>query len=181
VRLAPVALVAASAVAAVAPARADEREFTLSLAPLASTLHVGDATAWGGGGALDLTYGVSDALSLRATGAFTAGVLGATMKDPGGTLMEWYAGGGLVYTIDILRLVPSIELGLGVIGTSRMVKGARVTTDDFGFEAGLAVDYLVNRRFSVGAVVRYHATLVAQTQIPLYLYFGPRVSVIFGG
>ena len=48
-------------------------------------------------------------------------------------------------------------------------------------EIGLGVDYLLTRRIALGFVVRYHAYLTALTQIPVYLYAGPRLALHFGG
>ncbi len=174
----------AAALAAVllgAPARADEKEWVLSLDPAASLIHVGDASGWGGGGGLDLTYGVTDALALRVTGAATGHVLGPTMTEPGDTLLAYYAGAGLSYAIDVIRLVPYVDVSLGLLGHAREINGAWQTTNNVGLEIGLGADYAINRRVSVGVVVRYFAVLQQVSSIPIYLYFGPRLAFHFGG
>ena len=94
---------------------------------------------------------------------------------------KYYAGGGLTYTIDILRLVPYVDFSLGLLGTTREVNGERRTRNDLGVELGLGVDYLVNRTVSIGLVVRYHAMVTALSELPVYLFFGPRVAFHFGG
>ena len=62
-------------------AAADEKEFVLALAPGFAFAKVGDRTAWGGGGGLDVNYGITDALSLRLTGAVTGHSLPAGDKE----------------------------------------------------------------------------------------------------
>jgi outer membrane protein W len=177
----PVAFALLAALALASPARADEREWILSLQPAAALLHLGGETAWGGGAGLDLSYGFTDALAVRVTGAATAHALGATMNDPGGTVLAYNAGAGLTYTIDILRLVPYVDFAIGLVGTTREVNGERRTSNQLGMELGLGVDYLVSRRWAVGFVVRYHAYLTALSELPVYLYFGPRIALHFGG
>jgi hypothetical protein len=165
----------------VGSARADEKEFLLAIQPQAAMLRIGDQNAWGGGGAIDLNYGITDALAVRVTGAATVHAVPMTMTDPGGTLLAYHAGAGFTYTIDILRLVPYVDFDIGLLGTSRVVNGERQTENHLGMELGVGVDYLINRRYSVGIVARYHAYLTALSEIPVYLYFGPRFAIRFGG
>src|SRR3989442_13884843 len=79
-------------------ASADEREFIVAAQPGAAMIHVAGRDAWGGGGGLDLSYGVTDAIAIRATGAFTGHALDPIRdKDgnvtmPGGTQLAWHAG-----------------------------------------------------------------------------------------
>ncbi len=169
------ALPCALACAIALPSAADEKEWLVGVAPAASLIHVGGRTAWGGGAGLDLGYGVSDALALRLTGAFTA----QAVDD--GTVLNYWAGAGLTYTIDILRLVPYIDFSIGVLGTRKPTAQGDQWSTDFGVEVGLGADYLIRRWIALGFVVRYHASLTAITEIPVYLYFGPRLAFKFGG
>jgi hypothetical protein len=167
-------------------AAADEKEFLLAVQPGFSLIHVGDQTAWGGGAGVDFAYGVTDALAVRATGAFTGQAIGeAKMNDqvtaPSGTVLSYFAGVGVTYTIDVLRVVPYIDFAVGALGTRRPTLQGDAWGHDFGIEIGLGLDYLVNRRFAVGVVVRYHAFLTAIADLPVYLYAGPRLAVHFGG
>jgi opacity protein-like surface antigen len=180
----PLVLVAAPLaclLAAPIDARADEKEWILAIEPAAALIHVGDASGWGGGGALDLSYGVTDAIAVRLTGATTGHVLSATKDDPGGPLVAYHVGAGLTYTIDIFRVVPYVDFDIGLLGTARSVGGKWQTSNNFGMQIGLGADYLVNRRVAIGLVVRYNAFLTDLSNIPVYLYFGPRVAIHFGG
>lgn len=181
VALAALALVAAAL--AGPTARADEKELILSVEPFFALATTSDQTSPGGGAALDVSYGITDALAIRATGAIAGHSLGKTMDFPAaGTLLAYHAGAGLTYTIDILRLVPYADFSIGLLGTSRPDgKGGQKTDNELGIELGIGVDYLVNRRFAVGVVVRYHAFLTALNDLPSWLYVGPRVAIHFGG
>lgn len=162
-------------------ARADEREFILALQPAFSLVHVGAQTVYGGGGGIDLSYGITDAVAVRATGAFTGHAIDATRSAPSGTMTAWHAGAGITYTIDILRLVPYFDLSIGILGTRRPSSGgASESRNDLGLEVGIGLDYLITRRVAVGVVVRYHALLTALSTIPVWLYAGPRVAIHFG-
>jgi hypothetical protein len=167
------------------PAAADEREFMLAVEPAFSLIHVGNSTAWGGGGGVDLSYGVSDAIAIRVTGAFTGQAIGDyttdTTRNPSGTVLSYHAGAGLTYIIDILRVVPFIDFSFGLVGSRRPTPQGDVWQNDFGMEIGIGLDYLINRRIAVGAVVRYHAYLTALSTIPVWLYAGPRIAFHFGG
>jgi hypothetical protein len=164
-----------------AGARADEKEWIFAIQPAAAVMHVNGATTWGGGGGLDLSYGITDALAVRVTGAVSGHLLAATKDDPGGPLLAYHAGAGLTYVVDVIRLVPYAEFSLGVLGTARELNGTWTSSNKFGIELGLGADYVINRRVSVGLVVRYHAYLTALQDIPIYVYFGPRIAIHFGG
>ena len=164
-----------------APARGDEKELTLALQPGFAVASVDGQTLYGGGGSLDLAYGLTDALALRVTGAFTAHHIDKIGDAPAGTFLAYQAGVGLTYTLDILRLVPFFDVAIGLLGSVRPRGGGNEVNNQFGIQLGVGVDYLVTRRFSVGAVVRYHAYLQALSTIPVYIFIGPRISVHFGG
>lgn len=169
-----------------ASARADRGEFLVAAEPSFALIHVDGRNAWGGGTGLDLEYSVTDSLAVRATGAFTAHDLPANMTLPGGLLTAWHAGAGLTYSLDVLRLVPYFDVSVGLLGKTQPVrdmsgKTSQKASYDFGFEIGLGLDYLITRTVAVGFVVRYHAYLTAITDIPVYLYAGPRIAFRFGG
>jgi hypothetical protein len=162
-------------------AAADVKEWTVAVTPAASLIHLDGGTAWGGGVGAELNYGVTEGLALHVSGAFTAQGLAQSDATPGGAVLGWFAGAGVTYAIDILRVVPYFDFSLGYLGTRRPTLVGSEVAHDFGVEVGLGVDYLVNRRISVGAVVRYHASLTAIADLPAYLYVGPRLAIHFGG
>ena len=110
-------------------------------------------TANGGGFALDVGFGLSDALSLHASGNLSWHQADATKTQASGVLSGFTALLSLNYTLDVIRLVPSFDLGLGVIG----LRG------DAAFGS------------------RYHVALTDADRLPMYLYTGPRVIFHFGG
>jgi outer membrane protein W len=154
-----------------ARAAADERELTLSVAPAASLARLDGNTGWGGGGGLDLAYWITDAVAVRATGSFAAHALG------GGAALLWNAGVGVTYAIDIVRVVPSLDFALGLVGARRN----DTTSDELGLQVGIGVDYLVSRRLAIGAVLRYFAFLTAASELPAWVYVGPRITIHFLG
>lgn len=173
--------------AAPGAASADEKEWVVALSPGFAVTRLGDRTAWGGGAGLDLLYGVTDALSLRLTGAYAAHSLPVVEKTdsmpglPGGLVTAFHAGAGVSYAVDIVRLVPYFDLSIGVLGLRQPTDKGEQSGYDFGVEIGVGADYLINRRLAVGFVVRYHAYLTALSDIPVYLYAGPRLALHFGG
>ena len=92
--------------AAASVARADEKEVILAVQPAFAVVSLHKSSlydlqyAWGGGGGIDLTYGLTDAFAVRATGSLTAHSLDATKTDPGGTLYAWHAGAGATYAVE---------------------------------------------------------------------------------
>jgi Outer membrane protein beta-barrel domain len=108
---------------------------------------------WGLAGALDLEYGVDDAWAGRATVATlmhpVKAVKGVTA---GGTLHATSALVGLTYTFDVLRLVPYITSGIGVVQFSGGGEAAHTT---LAMDLGVGADYLLTPRWSWGGSVQY--------------------------
>ena len=189
------AAVLAATVALGAPARGERRRVRLGIAPIYALAVVDRRDPSGGGVDLDLAFGVTDALSVRASGFVTfhaadgravpdtAG--GPEMIGPPGTIGAFGAFAGLSYELNVLRLVPSFDLGLGVIGLrgdARFGTGAGAAAllpalDAVAIELGFGCDWLISRRWSVGWVIRYHALLTELERAPSFLYVGPRASV----
>ena len=96
---------------------------------------------------------------------------------------------GLNYSLDVIRLVPSFDLQLGLLGLrgnaafADTAKSNTVVASStaFGIGVGFSLDYLLTRHWAIGLVVRYHAFLTDMTRIPVYLFVGPRVTFRFGG
>jgi hypothetical protein len=155
-------------------ARAGERELTLALTPVYSVIHWDQREPGGGGLASDLTLGLSEAFSARATAFFTAHPASAAGDAlPKGTIWTGGVFLGLDYAFDVLRLVPFLDMGLGAL-----VHGSeeKRTSADFGVEVGVGADYLVTRGFSLGVMLRYYAFITSIRDIPVYLYVGPRLA-----
>jgi Outer membrane protein beta-barrel domain len=109
--------------------------------------------SWGPAAAVDVEYGVTDAWSARASATLLRHPVGA-VKDvsSGGTLQATAALVGATYTFDVLRLVPYVEAGVGVVHWSGAGAPSRTS---LAMEAGLGGDYLLTPRWSCGASAQY--------------------------
>ena len=135
-------------------AHADEDDWQVSARlGLASMVVEGrDPLGLGLGG--EVRYGLDDAWALRLSLGGAAHSVSAD-KDhqlPGGTIFSYSAFAGLGYTMDVLRLLPTFAVGIGVLGA----RGA-VATDhaNLGVDVGLGADYLLTPRLAIGATASY--------------------------
>ena len=191
---APAYLFALVALMIVGRAQAERRRARIGVQPIYAFTTVDKRDPSGGGVGVDVALGVTDALSLRATGfvAFhSAGGLttsapnGSFATGPGGTTASFGAFAGITYALDVVRIVPSFDLGIGVVGlrgdprvgTGPVATALLPAVTALAVELGFGADYLVTHTWSVGFVVRYHALLTELEHAPSFLYVGPRVSV----
>lgn len=170
-------------------ARADFKEWTISAWPAYAITYVDSRAPSGVGGGAEVGFGITEALTLEASGFMSWHPVGATMTTAAGTIGEFSAMVGLNYSLDVIRLVPSFDVAIGVLG----IRGSAGFADDarsnqvvtsstaFGVGVGFNLDYLVTRHVAVGLTVRYHAFLTDITRIPVYLWVGPRVTMRWGG
>jgi len=191
-----VSLVVVFLIFGVVPAHAEKRRVRLTLAPMYALAIVDRRDPSGGGVNADLAFGITDSLSVRATGFVSfhaaSGIALPQASDstegrfgPTGTLAAFGAFAGINYELPVLRIVPSFDLGVGVLGLRgdpRFGTGADAaallpSVTAFAVELGFGVDWLVTQRWSVGVVVRYHALLTELERAPSFLYIGPRASV----
>jgi len=105
----------------------------------------------------DLEYGFTDAWAARLSLGTGFHHVDADMKNmlPGGRVRASTALIGITYTFDVLRLVPYIQTGLGVINFSGAVTNPGLKLDA---ELGAGADYLLTRRWALGAVLQYQFT-----------------------
>ena len=107
----------------------------------------------------DLEYGLTDAWAARL--AIAGGLHGVDADAspgkqlPGGTVRTTSALVGVTYTFDVLRLVPYVQTGIGVINIGGAVTRPSTTLDA---ELGLGADYLMTRRWALGGVLQYQFT-----------------------
>jgi hypothetical protein len=168
-------------------ARADFKEWTVSVAPSYAVAYVDARTAHGGGLWLDVDFGLSDALSLHATGFLNWHEGDATKTLEAGTLSAFGALIGITYTLDVIRLVPSFDISVGALGIrgdaafGSQAEAARVLppVTAFGASAGFALDYLWTRHVALGVAVHYQFFLTDPDRVPMYLLVGPRVQFRF--
>ncbi|HWE31726.1 MAG TPA: hypothetical protein VHB97_27185 [Polyangia bacterium] len=170
-------------------AHADFKDWTVALWPAYAVTYVDTRAPSGGGGGVEVGFGLNDALTLKASGFVSWHPVDATKTTAAGTIGEFAAMVGINYSLDVIRLVPSFDLQVGVLGLrgdagfhdNSRSNAVVPSSTAFGVGVGLSVDYLLTRRIAVGVVVRYHAFLTDITRIPVYLFAGPRVTFRFGG
>ena len=181
-RMAAALLIGAALVLTALPARAEQRELQLGLQPVYGLTYIDERQPSGGGAGMHLSYGITDAVTVQLSGGATVHPL-SELKDrmlPAGTLLTWQAGLSLVYALDIVRVVPFFEAGVGVLGVQVSTAKKVDNLLNLGVSLGLGADYLINRRWAVGVQVRYHAFLTDLSRLPLYLTVGPRIVLRFG-
>jgi hypothetical protein len=172
-----------------AAAHADYKEWTLAAWPAYAVTYVDTRAPSGAGGGVEVGFGISDSLTLKASGFMSWHPVDATKTTAAGTIGEFSAMVGLNYSLDVIRLVPSFDLQLGVLGLrgdAAFADSARSnavvpSSTAFGVGVGFSLDYLLTRRIALGVVVRYHAFLTDVTRIPVYLFVGPRITFKLGG
>jgi hypothetical protein len=170
-------------------ARADYKDWTVAVWPGYAITYVDTRAPSGAGAGVEVGFGITDALTLKASGFLSWHPVDATKMTAAGTIGEFAAMVGINYSLDVIRLVPSFDLQVGLLGlrgSASFVDSARSNTvapsaTAFGVGLGFSLDYLLTRRIALGLVVRYHAFLTDITRIPVYLFVGPRVTFRFGG
>ncbi len=168
-------------------ARAEPKELQLGVAPVYALTYVDARKPSGGGVALDFSVGITEGLSVLAAGFVAFHPTDATEMTPKGTLAAYAAGVGVRYAIDVIRLVPSFEVTIGVLGlrgardfsTSDAANAVLAPRNEAALGLGFQLHYLIKRWVAAGFVVRYHAVLTAIDKIPVYLYVGPEVTFRF--
>ncbi|MCU1282280.1 MAG: hypothetical protein JWM53_5826 [bacterium] len=170
-------------------AHADYKDWTVSAFPAYAVTYVDSRAPSGAGGGLEVGFGVSESLTLKASGFLSWHPVAKTMSTTAGTIGEFATMIGINYSLDVIRLVPSFDLNIGLLGlrgdagfkdTPKSNAVAQSSTA-FGVGIGLNLDYLLTRHWALGLVVRYHAFLTDVTRIPVYLFVGPRATFRFGG
>jgi hypothetical protein len=170
-------------------AHADYHDWTISTWPAYAVTYVDSRAPSGVGGGAEVGFGITEALTLKASGFVSWHFADATKMTPKGTIGEFAGMVGLNYSLDVIRLVPSFEAFIGVLGlrgSATFANDARAnavvpSSTAFGIGLGFNLDYLLTRRIALGITVRYHAFLTDVTRIPVYLFVGPRVTFRFPG
>jgi hypothetical protein len=135
-------------------AHADQDDWEISARAGVASVVVDGRDPLGVGLGLDVQYGLDDAWAARlsASGGRHGVDADPARGRPGGTIWSYSAFAGINYTMDVLRLLPTFELGLGYLGIAGAVQAERRT---LGVQAGIGADYLWSPRFTVGAKAEY--------------------------
>ena len=136
------------------PTYADEDDWQVAARAGITGISVAGREELGPRLAVDGTYGLTDAWAVRLTASASRHGVSqdATRGLSGDAVFGYSAFGGLSYTMDILRLLPSFEMGLGLLGVTG---GVKEPTRSLGMQAAIAADYLINPRWSVGGIAEY--------------------------
>jgi hypothetical protein len=149
-------LAALAAVTALArpAAAADEDEWRLSGRAGIASVQVDGRNPFGMTAGLGGEYGLSDAWSVHMTGNLSRHTVSANEEAglPGGAVYTGKLLAGATYALDVLRLVPYFDVGLGLFSVSGAVKTPRRIV---GMQAGIGAEYLLGPRWAVGAVAEY--------------------------
>ncbi|MEP6652194.1 MAG: hypothetical protein ABJA82_02485 [Myxococcales bacterium] len=135
-------------------ARADADDWQLAAAAGIASLVVEGRDPMGMRLAVDGQYGLDDAWAVRLTASGGRHGVDSDMAKslPGGAIYSYALFAGLAYSMDLLRLLPSFEVGLGILGaTGAITKPHRA----IGMQAAVGADYLLTPRWSVGGVASY--------------------------
>lgn len=154
----PLALLGALAVClfSLAPgrARADTDDWQLAARVGTASVVVDGRSPLGVGVGTDLQYGINDTFAARlsVTGGLQRVSTDPKKQLPDGDIWSYAAFAGFGYTMDVLRLLPSFEAGIGVLGVRGAVKKDHAAV---GMQLGLGADYLLTPRFSLGLTAQY--------------------------
>ena len=155
---------------------APEGEWVVGLAPSYAFVVLEDQLEPDGGGAgLYLQYGITDAFSLLVTGLWTGHDIEETDSHTGGLYSVTSVAGGISYTLDMGRLRPAIDMGVGFLHH----KFGDQESTSMAILVGIAADYRLLPWLSVGAAFHYHAFWASPAQYPVYFDAGPRFGVHF--
>jgi outer membrane protein W len=144
VKLSTVAVAAAALLVGAAARAAGDAEWQVSARLGAASVSVENKSPWELTGAVDLEYGLTDAIAGRVS-------LGTGV--PGRRVVATTALVGATYTFDVLRLVPYGELSLGLVHFGGVAVQRPHTT--LATELGVGADYLITPRWAAGVSFQY--------------------------
>jgi len=136
------------------PARADADDWQVAGRAGVASVVVDGRSPLGVGAGSDIQYGINDTFAARLSlsGGLQHVSVDTNNKLPGGSIYSYAAFAGFGYTMDVLRLLPTFEAGLGVWGVRGAVKSDHTSV---GAQLGIGADYLLTPRFSLGLTAQY--------------------------
>jgi hypothetical protein len=140
--------------AAAGPVRAEADEWRLSGRAGIANVYTDGRHPLGVRGGIDGEYGLTDAWAVRLSGSISQHDVSEDPAAglPGGTINAYGIFAGLTYALDVLRLVPYFEAGLGLLTVSGAVREPHRA---LGMQVAAGADYLLGPRWSVGGVAEY--------------------------
>jgi hypothetical protein len=136
------------------PAAADDDDWQVSARAGIASVAIEGRNPFGVRLGVDGQYGLSDAWAIRVSAMGSRHGVSENMAAalPGGAIWAYSAFGGLAWTMDVLRLLPSFEVGVGMLGVAGAVAKPHRA---IGMQAAIAADYLVGPRWSIGGIAEY--------------------------
>lgn len=101
---------------------------------------------------LEGQYGLSDTWSARLGLALSLHPVDEDALRPGGLVRAVSVVAGVTYAVDVLRLIPFVDLGFGLLDVGGDVASYR---RDMGFELGVGAEYLLSPKWTLAALARY--------------------------
>jgi opacity protein-like surface antigen len=161
---------------------ADEDDWQIAARTGIASVVVDGRSPLGVGLGSDIQYGINDTFSARLSlsGGLQRVSAETNKQLPGGSIWSYATFAGLGYTMDVLRLLPTFEAGIGVLGVAGAVKKNHTA---LGMQLGIGADYLLTPRFSVGATAQYVfapfdllSHVLTGDQVPQAFAFSARVT-----
>lgn len=165
-----VCLLAATVFLHTRPARGGQEEWVFSIVPQTSMLRAWNKTYWGGGLSAGLEYGFTDSLGVRGFFAYNAHAATHGGLD---VLSVILGGVDVIYTVDILRIIPYLLAGVEGAGIGG---GTHEWKPHLGVRAGAGMDYLLSRTWSLGVEISYHLFVTDIGNLPALLNVGFRIG-----
>jgi opacity protein-like surface antigen len=136
------------------PARADADDWQLAARTGVASVVVDGRSPLGVGLGTDVQYGINDTFAARLSlsGGLQRVSTETKQQLPGGSIWSYAAFAGFGYTMDVLRLLPTFEAGIGLLGVRGAVKKDHTA---IGMQLGIGADYLLTPRFSLGLTAQY--------------------------
>jgi opacity protein-like surface antigen len=106
----------------------------------------------GGRVELEIQRGITDAWSARVGLGASLHVIAAEGAEPASRLRATSLSAGFTYAVDIVRVVPFLDLGVGLLSVSGQSQDSRRA---LGVEVGLGAEYLLTRRWTLALLGRY--------------------------
>lgn len=164
--IAPIAAAAALTLLQPDRAEATEQQWRLGADGVYGMAGLPEATVAGLGAGLRGTYGLSDAINLRAGSDVTA----FPLPQPARLGWMWSTTVGAEYVIDILDWVPTLAVLAGPMGIYRQGDGQLLLDRHdvyLGLEIPLGLGYQVTSSWALGVEGRYRTLLVGSDVGPI--------------
>jgi hypothetical protein len=134
----------------------------------------------GGGVGAHYTYGLTDQFNFVVEGSYSRVALSESSPGSPHTLPTGvsHLGVGVMYVLDVLQWVPYF----GLVGGGYLLSGGTLDNPKLlpGIELGLGLDYQLNRSFAVGVAGRQTLLITEMSTYPSFTNVFARCEYIWG-